>query len=361
MRGPIVPPVVSVRAPAFAQRALLVILLALGTTLAATPLAGQGTESPHGAAVHVPDCGACHTPDSWRSRPDARFSHDRDAGFPLAGAHAAVECRQCHLDLRFDEPRARPDDCASCHLDVHQGRLGPRCVECHDTDGFEVPAARAHARTTFPLTGAHVRVPCEGCHVGESAGRFTRVGSACLTCHERDYLATTFPDHALLGYGTDCASCHGTASWRGARFDHDDTGFALLGAHRRVACAVCHTGPAHEPAVRPASQDDCVACHRRDYDRRHAGTGFPTTCASCHGVNGWGGARFDHAGFPIFSGRHRGEWRSCADCHPTPQDYAVFRCTTCHTRSDSDDRHDDVSGYVYDSVRCLACHPTGED
>jgi hypothetical protein len=113
----------------------------------------------------------------------------------------------------------------------------------------------------------------------------------------------------------------------------------------------------------PAGQDDCVACHQSDYDGEHAGTGFPTTCLSCHTADTWEGATFDHDAlyFPIYSGTHREGWSDCADCHPAPGDFSAFTCLTCHTRSETDPDHDEVTGYAYESSACLACHPTGED
>ena len=36
-------------------------------------------------------------------------------------------------------------------------------------------------------------------------------------------------------------------------------------------------------------------------------------------------------------------------------------CLNCHehSRSEMDDNHNEVSGYVYDSQACLSCHPNG--
>ena len=105
-------------------------------------------------------------------------------------------------------------------------------------------------------------------------------------------------------YPTDCTSCHSTLGWRDApAFDHAAVanGFQLLGAHDGLRCASCHTLPDLDPIYRPAGQDDCVSCHQQDYDREHGGSAFPTTCATCHGVDGWDVESFDHAltGFPL--------------------------------------------------------------
>src|SRR5690606_15999160 len=108
--------------------------------------------------------------------------------------------------------------------------------------------------------------------------------------------------------------------------------------------------------------NDCYACHADDYQQAHAG--FPTTCLDCHEPNTWDGAQFEHDQyFPIYSGKHEGEWSSCQTCHIQPGNFSVFSCITCHehNREDMDDAHEDVGGYVYDSQACFSCHPDGED
>ena len=65
--------------------------------------------------------------------------------------------------------------------------------------------------------------------------------------------------------------------------------------------------------------------------------------------------------FPIYSGAHNGEWNACVDCHLNPNDFSEFTCTTCHERNETDDDHDGVNGYVYNSNACLVCHPTGSE
>jgi hypothetical protein len=73
---------------------------------------------------------------------------------------------------------------------------------------------------------------------------------------------------------------------------------------------------------------------------------------------------FDHDDlfFPIYSGKHDGEWDECSDCHTEPTNYSVFSCITCHehNQSEMDNEHREVSGYVYDSDACYNCHPNGD-
>lgn len=63
--------------------------------------------------------------------------------------------------------------------------------------------------------------------------------------------------------------------------------------------------------------------------------------------------------FPL----ERAHDQDCTECHQVPRNYSIFSCTHCHehNRRDTDDDHDDVSGYVYSSPACYSCHPDGDD
>ena len=93
---------------------------------------------------------------------------------------------------------------------------------------------------------------------------------------------------------------------------------------------------------------------------------FPTDCTACHSQNTWTPSTFNHDDmyFPIYSGRHEGEWNLCSDCHFNPNNYSLFSCIDCHehdNQSQVDDDHQGVSGYQYNSNACYDCHPTGEN
>ena len=96
------------------------------------------------------------------------------------------------------------------------------------------------ARTKFTLTGAHTQVACAQCHVG---GKFAGTATDCVGCHLATFQKTTNPNHVAAGFPQDCTTCHTTARWTGAAFDHTArTRFTLTGAHAQVACAQCHVG-----------------------------------------------------------------------------------------------------------------------
>jgi hypothetical protein len=119
-----------------------------------------------------------------------------------------------------------------------------------------------HARTGFPLTASHARVPCKGCHpVENGALAFTGRPNVCSGCH-KDPHGGRF---ARAGR-TDCARCHEPTQWlRVVNFDHDhETSFKLEGAHRTVPCAGCHQkqGPDGKPVMRYTGIGKaCVDCH----------------------------------------------------------------------------------------------------
>ncbi|HKB53598.1 MAG TPA: hypothetical protein VKD22_06315, partial [Ramlibacter sp.] len=300
--------------------------------LCGTAQAQDRTANPHGPLPAGLDCSACHTPEGWRTaKEQLAFDHAKVSGFALTGMHATAKCTGCHLDLRFDTPHVTEGACASCHVDVHQGRIAGACARCHDTRSFhEVPAIALHARAGFALTGAHLDAPCESCHRNDRAGAFTAVPQECIACHREAYAAALMPNHMAAGFPTDCQECHATVTWQsGAAFDHASAanGFALVGAHATLACETCHVPPNMALRFTATSQDDCISCHRPQFSQAHgAGSGFPTTCADCHSVNSWSGASFDHTQFPLT----RAHDVSCATCHTTQGDFTQFTCVVWH-------------------------------
>ncbi len=201
---------------------LLMVLFAVG---ASSPLGLFGQARPNSgsaaayASLHGPlssdlDCSACHGSDGWSVQAAAvDFDHDR-SGFELTGRHQTARCAGCHLDLRFDAPEIVADDCASCHVDVHQGSLGLDCATCHDTEAFEVRSdPDVHARTSFPLTGSHLLVHCESCHLDDRRPRFDALDTECFSCHRTDYENSVAIDHVGQALSTECLECHNTVAW----------------------------------------------------------------------------------------------------------------------------------------------------
>lgn len=328
---------------------------------AAWPLVGR--DNPHGD-VDI-ECSACHTAERWVPLRDSIvFRHNTDTEFRLTGVHTNASCQGCHLDLRFDQPDVSEQECAVCHVDVHQGQFGGTCASCHNTNSFQdVDGLQIHVGTRFPLVGAHAQTSCQSCHQDQREGAFTTKETACESCHSEKYQRA----HANSDISRQCQNCHGTTAWLwNVKFDHKArTEFALLGTHQSLSCQSCHVQPSFElRESTPADDEDCYACHADDYQDEHAGSGFPTTCLTCHNLDTWEDAGFeehDAKYFPIYSGTHEGTWDNCQTCHTQPDDFTSFSCVTCHehNQTDMNDEHDEVSGYVYESSACLSCHPNG--
>lgn len=310
------------------------------------------TTDPGHLQANLPhDCGLCHTTVNWLG---AKFNHTLYTNYPLTGMHANVACTQCHVNGRYV---GTPVDCYSCHKANFNATTNPNhvasgfptdCSICHSTSGW-TPASFDHAKTAFPLTGAHLSTACASCHVNNN---YTTLPTDCYSCHKSNYLTTTNPNHVTAGFPTNCAVCHSTTSWAGAVFDHSKTAFPLTGAHVSVACSNCHINN-----VYAGTPTDCYSCHKTQYNSttnpNHISAGFPTTCVTCHNTTSWAGATFNHT---WFNTNHGGANGVCTTCHTNSANYAVFTCTNCHAKASTDANHSGVSGYVYNSVNCYACH-----
>jgi hypothetical protein len=291
------------------------------------------------------DCVACHVEHHGRDgelRPFdlTTFDHTRDTSFPLDGEHRSVatKCESCHTTRSFLAAKAT---CVSCHTDVHKGALGNACESCHSTSAPFDDASRTfdHARTKFPLTGAHRSATCESCHTSQA---FAGVPFAsCASCHKDPH------DPALPGA---CSSCHGTDTWRTRRFDHATTSFPLAGRHAALACVSCHKTSALRDTFESTS---CASCHVDP----HRGE-FTEDCASCHTETSFTNGTFDHTARTRFALTEKHAGLTCVACHTTVQlggaaakTVADFRglersCMSCHA-----DPHEKDLGDA-----CETCH-----
>lgn len=313
----------------------------------------------HSAAGFPTTCQTCHSTTTWMT---STWNHNTATPFPLTGAHTTVACAACHVNNKF---AGTPANCYSCHLNDWNKTTDPAhaaagfptdCSICHTTSSW-AGAKFDHSQTQFPLTGAHTSLSCVACH---ASGKYAGLSTTCVSCHQNDYNGATNPNHVASGFPTDCTICHNTTAWQPSTFNHSNTAFPLTGAHIKVACASCHVNGQYA-----GTPTDCYSCHKTDYlavtNPNHVAAAFPTTCTTCHNTTSWLGATFNHTWFPIYSGTHAGKWTTCADCHTNPTNYAVFACINCHAhdKTTTDNQHQGVRNYVYNSANCYSCHPTG--
>lgn len=156
------------------------------------------------------------------------------------------------------------------------------------------------------------------------------MGEDCASCHQSDFQSATQPLHVDI-ISTNCAECHGNASWAPAR--GSDHSWPLNGEHTAAACNACHIG---EPAVYEGTSTACLDCHQSDRDAalQPSHADFSNDCSTCHGTSAWQPAAFAH------------EW-------PLEGAHAIAVCTSCHTGDPP----------VYDGTpeTCVGCHQSDRD
>ncbi len=210
------------------------------------------------------------------------------------------------------------------------------CLKCHSPQRAVVPES------------------CLTCHTALSArisaGKGTHVGpdfESCERCHIEHYGR----DFELVYWGEEGQE----------HFEHQTTGWPLLGAHREVGCRECHRperledpaelerGGANLHRTFLGLGTACIVCH----DDPHRGQLGNDACLDCHTQQSWRPAPgFDHDRtlFPLL-GAHRD--LTCTACHDDGfgGDPLVFdTCAACH-----DDPHRGRLGNA-----CATCHnPTG--
>ncbi len=247
-----------------------------------------------------------------------------------------------------------------------------------------------HLTTGFPLTGTHLAVSCETCHV---SGNFKGTPKDCAGCHTVGRLISATPkDPNHIQTTKACDTCHtNTASFQSVVMDHTNV---------TQPCSTCHNGssnaiksmPSNHPPVNTG--DACDSCHKNTFsfvtttyhtvDQQTSGcaachdTGanfiatvtksatrhIPTTapCELCHtSTTTFLGAGFDHS--TIGSA-------ACASCHggqyvgvmtkPATHITTAAACETCHTDTST------PGGFVNWTMShngitagCASCHTGG--
>lgn len=189
-------------------------------------------------------------------------------------------------------------------------------------------------QTGFTLSGAHLRVECETCHVG---GLFKGTPTACDGCHAIGRRVVATPKTAShVVTNQPCDACHtNTITFSGIRYNH-------IGVQPKT-CMQCHNGinAPGKPSGHLLTTSQCDSCHRN---------------------SAWVPAGFDHLGaVPPVTGR-------CSQCHnnvqalgkPALHVVTTAQCDTCHTNTN----YVTFAGLKFDHAgvtpgQCGTCH-TGQ-
>jgi predicted CXXCH cytochrome family protein len=142
-------------------------------------------------------CEACHNLRSWR---EVKSYDHSTTEFRLEGSHAALHCADCHRPLNVDAGRRElpfktaPQKCEGCHEDIHGGQFQrgaepANCADCHAVTRWAASKFDHNSATTFSLSGAHDKVPCNLCHTarrqigGRSVVVYKGTPRECAACH----------------------------------------------------------------------------------------------------------------------------------------------------------------------------------
>lgn len=316
------------------------------------------------------DCAKCHGFEEFR--PAEFFDHD-DAKFKLTGAHQDVDCIKCHKETvrngkEFQEFVGMPfAKCTDCHEDVHNGKFGNNCLECHNENSWKDLTLNTskfdHNKTDYPLVGLHVGVDCKECH---KTGSYTDPINFryCSTCHS-DYHDREFTS---TNPRSDCKDCHlveepFTYTLYGIE-EHQESEFKLEGAHLATPCFDCHLNDEEKWTFRNIGLA-CVDCHDNIHKGKISQEFMPENdCNRCHNADSWEGIDFDHTttDWPL-EGAHNKV--SCRECHfedkeRTDEFEQKFsnlgtECVVCHTN---------VHGEQFSNRgenNCTQCHTVDEN
>ncbi|NOX64557.1 MAG: cytochrome C [Chlorobi bacterium] len=314
-------------------------------------------EDYHQGTLKNSNCQSCHNTEKWR--PTAGFNH-AETKFKLTGAHKNIKCEQCHkIDKRngkeFQNFRiAKFGQCIDCHKDIHLGKFGDNCTQCHTTQSFKSiknDKKFDHSKTGFILKDAHNNLKCNQCHI---KGVSVKLKSKnCYDCHT-DYHKGEFTKN---GIQQDCSVCHTESSFTPSHFtldEHSKTKFALLGGHLAVPCGKCHLNDSKWTFT--FKNTECITCHENIHgDLILKYSDEKGLCVKCHNSGSWDQVNFDHdkTEFKLIE-KH--EKVKCSNCHfiDNQQSFIFSKlshdCKTCHK-----DQHNGQfeADYLND---CSKCH-----
>jgi hypothetical protein len=308
------------------------------------------------------DCVRCHDFKSWIV--DNITEIHQQSGFPLLGAHNAVDCSSCHTSASQLEFQPLGVECIDCHRQDFLATTSPNhveagfstnCIDCHKIDANQWTSTGFN-HDFFPLTKGHEITECATCHTG---GLSQSLSPDCFSCHQQDFNTTTNPSHQNLDFSTSCTDCHTTdPGWKPARFDaHDNLYFPIYsGAHRGEwdNCIDCHTQPETYTVF------SCTTCHEHNQsstDREHdevSGYSYNSTaCYACH-PTGRGEGAFNHdvTGFPLKGAHIQAQ---CLDCHTKGYAGTSNLCSSCHINNyNQANNPNHVNAGI--ATECETCH-----
>ena len=168
-----------------------------------------------------------------------------------------------------------------------------------------------------------------------------------------------------------CIACHkvdevGKVTTKGLPIEKEKKNVAFHQKLIEEDCVACHSDHKGVKAFRPIShfshnllettlRKQCDSCHDNPVDDLHEKV--KGDCGSCHTLDAWIPATFEHDKYFSFDKDHETE---CETCHIN-NDYADYTCYGCHEHSRSDIREEHVEEGILDYEKCTECHRSGDE
>lgn len=301
------------------------------------------------------ECTNCHSTEAFKPAP--KFNHNNSL-FKLSGAHINVQCIKCHFWVKKDGKDFQKfkgiifASCMNCHKDIHQGKFGNDCRNCHETSSFKKINRQAvdHNKTNFPLIGKHISVSCQACHKNDlnSKPKYKN----CTDCHSDFHKG----DFVVNGVVKDCRDCHNEYGYSPSHFtieSHNKTSYELTGSHLAVSCQNCHfiNNSWHFRNI----GKNCIDCHQNVHGNELNAQFMPNNdCTTCHRTINWYNIQYDHnkTSFKLV-GKH--SLIECGKCHHNQENgNKVYRFVS--TKPECYNCHKDIHFGQFKNSPCIKCH-----
>ncbi|MDB4433201.1 class III cytochrome C family protein [bacterium] len=181
-------------------------------------------------------------------------------------------------------------ECRTCHT-LFRGVKNAGCVTCHRVEEIGISTVSGEPLREpgrIPFHSGLREGSCIACHTDhegrDSDGTGTRFAhellasstvEACADCHEPQR-----PSDAIhRAVESECASCHLSAAWKPATFEHER--YFRFDPHHPEDCGTCHTTPGDLAAY------TCYGCHEHTPQKiraEHLEEGIEEfeRCETCH-------------------------------------------------------------------------------
>ena len=270
----------------------------------------------------------------------AAYDHTQIA---LSGAHAELECLECHLGGVYSGTEAK---CQACH------EMPTATTRNSGLATLRIGAQEQGFRNLYPN---HFSGECQDCHGLENwkPVSFNHLEVVeCQSCHAEDVPVSEEDPTQVAHYVGDCLLCHAdTEEWTTASYNHMRSadcdschGWETPAEHYEeyeVDCQTCHMHTdAWEHTSHHEGYTDCVSCHGDVLPEEH----YEGQCYACHDTQEWGWiSHFDHTNFME---------EECLSCHEKPEAHFPGECQTCHNTA-----YWTPAGTAHSTVaNCNYCH-----